>query len=1106
MKEHAAVFINSVPRPSERTAFGITRSLDHLFSAFCGRAFNLFHKPPRPPTKMQFTTLHGLSSSTFKPPPLDGSLLLPDVFDYHSRHSPNHPLFVYVGDVGVSTAITWSQAVDAFRRAAHVSQAQVEVDGPEAPVVAILAATNQITYLSAIAGIILAGYLPFPISPRNSVAAVVNLLQSSSCKHVYASADPSMQKLAQTVQVEITTLGGDLKIMPIPTFQELFEPTGASQTPISSKRVQLDDAAVIMHSSGSTAFPKAITLTHRILWESGLTPYYGEVDLCGEILSIHSVPMFHMLGLVQLPYTAFTGMTLSSYSPALPPMAPSPDTAFEGAMATKSTLMICAPAFLESWARDSAHVNAMQKLITIIFGGGPLQTSVGDDLVHNGVHISHLYGLTEGNCLSRIIPKSVPTNGWDYFPLSPHTDPALVPVEGSPGVYQVYFKKCATHTPAILDAMIDGVPALNTKDLIVRHPKDPKLWKIFGRQDDQLMHSNGEKTNPVPIEKILHENAAIKHAIMFGRGKFHAGVLIFPEEPFDPADEQLLIEFRRSIWPTVERANQLAPTHSRIFKEMILVANPSKTIELTAKGTPRRQAVLNSYADEIRDIYLTVEESFQKHLTTPIEFNVASSLEFVRKIVGEVMVELPGDDDDIFQNGCDSLQATWIRNSILHALINSQKIDPKMIPSNFVYSHPTVQMLADMLTKLAEGGASNLGEISRRADAMRAMVQKYTQGFPQHMATAGAPQTQAVLVTGTTGALGRHILAHLLAFPQISVVYAFNRPHSNLRERQFASFKENGIDTRLLDSPKLKLLAGNLNAPQFGLSHGDYDTMRDNVTLIVHNAWQVNFSMALSSMEPLVAGTRQLINFALASPHPSPPRLVFVSTAAVFRNLDGSEPALERPISDPRVSVGLGYSESKWVAERLLEAAAEMTILLPVIIRPGQLSAPANGAWNVNEWFPVLLRSSQLSGKLPIISGQITWVPVDRAAKAVLEMHGSQERYAHIIHPHPVPMTHILSPVSRILDIPLVPYSDWLESLDKTASHESEASANPAVRLIDFFRTYREVAPDQEAFFPAVLSTTVSIRTAPSLASAAALTAQDVEVWTAYLRQGGYLA
>jgi hypothetical protein len=37
--------------------------------------------------------------------------------------------------------------------------------------------------------------------------------------------------------------------------------------------------------------------------------------------------------------------------------------------------------------------------------------------------------------------------------------------------------------------MIDGVPALNTKDLIVRHPKDPNLWKIFGRQGGILLAS-----------------------------------------------------------------------------------------------------------------------------------------------------------------------------------------------------------------------------------------------------------------------------------------------------------------------------------------------------------------------------------------------------------------------------------------------------------------------------------------------------------------------------------------------------------------------------------------------------------------------------------------
>lgn len=211
-------------------------------------------------------------------------------------------------------------------------------------------------------------------------------------------------------------------------------------------------------------------------------------------------------------------------------------------------------------------------------------------------------------------------------------------------------------------------------------------------------------------------------------------------------------------------------------------------------------------------------------------------------------------------------------------------------------------MLAEMLTKVAAGGVSTPEETSRRAAAMQAMVEKYTQGFPQHISSARAPQTRAVLVTGTTGAFGSHILAHLLASSEISVVYAFNRPPSNLRERQCSAFLENGIDISPLDSPKLKLLTGDLNTSQFGLSSEDFNMLRENTTLIVHNgvkllrlltssythlaipAWQVNFNVSLATMEPLVAGTRQLVDFSLQSPHPSPPRLLFVSTAGVFRS------------------------------------------------------------------------------------------------------------------------------------------------------------------------------------------------------------------------------
>ncbi|KAJ7853342.1 hypothetical protein B0H14DRAFT_2758642 [Mycena olivaceomarginata] len=1035
---------------------------------------------------MGFITVQGLSSPTFNPPPLDGSFCFP---------SPNHPLFVYA-DEDIPKTITWSHAVDAFWKAAHIFHRRVEpiARRESAPiVVAILASTDQITYLSIITGIMLAGYLPFPLSTRNSDAAIAHLLESTSCAHICVSADPMMQKLAGAAQAKMSALAGDLQIMPVPTFQELFERSGAPQNHLPRRPVQLDDPAVIMHSSGSTAFPKTIPLTHRIFWESGLIPYHGEVDLCGEVLS--------------LPYAAYTGMAMAGFSPAVPPVAPTPDRVFDGAIATNSTFLICAPTFLEvpasSGRATPARVSVMKKFITVIFGGGPLQPAVGDELVKNGVHLVRI--IVGQISFSLFDSETVPKDGWDFFPLSPHTDPGLVPLQDRPDIFQVYFKKCPTHTPSILDSVIDGVPALNTKDLILRHPTNPNLWKIFGRQDDQIIHSNGEKTNPVPIEKILLENPAIKYAIMFGRGNFHAGVIIFPEDPFDPSDTQRVIEFRRIIWPTVEQANRIAPTHSRIFKEMILVASLSKPIEVTAKGTPRRQAVLEIYAQEIARIYSAVEDSFQKNLVAPIDFDIFSSLEFVRKVVGEVMPELPADDADIFQHGCDSLQATWIRNSILHAAAQSKNTDPKAIPTNFVYSHPTVRMLAEMLTKVAAGGVSTPEETSRRAAAMQAMVEKYTQAFPQHISSARAPQTRAVLVTGTTGAFGSHILAHLLASSEISVVYAFNRPPSNLRERQCSAFLENGIDISLLDSPKLKLLTGDLNTSQFGLSSEDFNMLRENTTLIVHNAWQVNFNVSLATMEPLVAGTRQLVDFSLQSPHPSPPRLLFVSTAGVFRNFDGCATALEGPISDPLVSVSLGYTESKWVAEQVLEAAAQTTTLSSIVIRPGQLSGAANGAWNASDWFPVLLRSSQLSGHLPRISGLVSWIPIHHAAKALVEMQDSPDRYLHISHPNPVPMEDILSPLSEILGVPLVPYSVWLESLEAAASQEAGAAVNPAVRLIDFFRSYRETTAEKEAFFPAALSNTVAIKAAPSLQSVALLSTKDADGWTSYLRQKGHL-
>ena len=49
--------------------------------------------------------------------------------------------------------------------------------------------------------------------------------------------------------------------------------------------------------------------------------------------------------------------------------------------------------------------------------------------------------------------------------------------------------------------------------------------------------------------------------------------------------------------------------------------------------------------------------------------------------------------------------------------------------------------------------------------------------------------------------------------------------------------------------------------------------------------WRVDFNVSLRSFEPLIAGSRNLLDLALNSPLPGGPRVVFVSSAGVLRSV-----------------------------------------------------------------------------------------------------------------------------------------------------------------------------------------------------------------------------
>ena len=99
-----------------------------------------------PSGRVPFT--QGLNSSTFKQPPLDGSLTLHEIYEWHAVQSPDHPLFIYEDGPGCTRAIVWREAVKGIHRATRFIRKAV---GPEldhkkdgkALVVSILAALGE---------------------------------------------------------------------------------------------------------------------------------------------------------------------------------------------------------------------------------------------------------------------------------------------------------------------------------------------------------------------------------------------------------------------------------------------------------------------------------------------------------------------------------------------------------------------------------------------------------------------------------------------------------------------------------------------------------------------------------------------------------------------------------------------------------------------------------------------------------------------------------------------------------------------------------------------------------------------------------------------------
>lgn len=122
------------------------------------------------------------------------------------------------------------------------------------------------------------------------------------------------------------------------------------------------------------------------------------------------------------------------------------------------------------------------------------------------------------------------------------------------------------------------------------------------------------------------------------------------------------------------------------------------------------------------------------------------------------------------------------------------------------------------------------------------------------------------------------------------------------------------------------------------------------------------------------------------------PSLTFISSIATALRAPGA--VAEDLVPWEYVEEGMGYAQSKWVAEQILASAATKAQIPVRIARLGQVCGDTmEGLWNPSEAIPTIVRTAVTQGVLPggdvddvDDDEELQWLPANVAGQAIVEV------------------------------------------------------------------------------------------------------------------------
>ncbi len=426
-------------------------------------------------------------------------------------------------------------------------------------------------------------------------------------------------------------------------------------------KIQHDDLASLVYTSGTTGRPKGCILTH-LVWASQstalLTNPIGHLIHDKDATRYMTIlPLAHVLARSVALAGAMGGahqahwadmrtlvLALQRFGPEMLLGVPRVyekvrDGAYNKAAESSD---FSARTFLEAEKVAIEHSKAMdsgerlslrsrvrhkifdrlvyKKLRDAVGGQAQLAISGGSaistDLLHFfrgiGIPIYEGYGLTEtaaAACVNypggtKIGPVGKPNNGYSVKV----NEDGEICIKGD-GVFKGYWN----NEEATKESLVDGW--FVTGDL--GEIDDEGYVKITGRKKDLIVTAGGKNISPGPLEDILCSDPLISQAVVVGDGKPFVGVLVTIDEDElkrwrkqnnmgeRPLKELVKTpELRAAVQDVINEANKTVSHAEEIKKFRILTRDLSEENgEITATMKVKRNVVIENYAKQIERLY-----------------------------------------------------------------------------------------------------------------------------------------------------------------------------------------------------------------------------------------------------------------------------------------------------------------------------------------------------------------------------------------------------------------------------------------------------------------------------------------------------------------------